>query len=221
MSSLRAITSGATMASAPFSSAIGTPNLAIRGGAAASTILRCDRAGGKTWRARRTPSQRIQFWRPKRRAHAGCSFRLSPRASTGIRPAPVYRISRAQSKTLPRRRCHWSEIGVQRPSQNFSWRAHDGSQQLRYLLKINTANASVIIENAIVDVQDGGSDLNTKVSAAAIITSDRYNSINLTKSSPRLGRMSGFPATRCPNLILDAAINPSMSAVVFRNGTSR
>jgi hypothetical protein len=90
-----------------------------------------------------------------------------------------------------------------------------------YLLKINTANASVIIQNAIVDVQDGGSDLNTKVSVAAIIMSDTYNRINLTKSSPRLGRMNGFPAMGCPNLILDAAINPSMSAVVSRNGTSR
>src|SRR5215813_10968304 len=37
--------SGATMAWAPFSNAIGTPNLAIRGGAAA-------RAGGRTWHAR-------------------------------------------------------------------------------------------------------------------------------------------------------------------------
>ena len=43
--------SGATMASAPFSNAIRTPNLAIRVGAAARTILRCDRAGGKTWHA--------------------------------------------------------------------------------------------------------------------------------------------------------------------------
>src|SRR6516225_9634949 len=40
--------SGATMASAPFSNAIGTSNLAIRGGAAA-------RAGGKTWHAARRP----------------------------------------------------------------------------------------------------------------------------------------------------------------------
>src|SRR5215470_12094837 len=43
----------ATMASAPFSNAIGTLNQAIRVGAAASTILRCDRAGGKTWHAPR------------------------------------------------------------------------------------------------------------------------------------------------------------------------
>src|SRR5215470_9559509 len=51
MPSLRATMSGAAMASAPFSNAIRTPNLAIRVGAAARTILRCDRAGGKTWHA--------------------------------------------------------------------------------------------------------------------------------------------------------------------------
>ena len=40
--------SGATTASAPFSSAIGTPNLSIRARAAANTINRCNSAGGKT-----------------------------------------------------------------------------------------------------------------------------------------------------------------------------
>src|SRR6266851_2563285 len=43
--------SGTTMASAPFSNAIGTPKLASRGGAAA-------RAGGKTWHAARRPHGR-------------------------------------------------------------------------------------------------------------------------------------------------------------------
>src|SRR6516164_2442368 len=53
MSALREATTGATTASAFFSSAIGTPNLPIRGGAAANTINRCNSAGGKTWHAAR------------------------------------------------------------------------------------------------------------------------------------------------------------------------
>src|SRR5215470_17736466 len=47
MSPLRAATAGATTALASFSSAIGTPNLTIRGGAPANTINRCNSAGGK------------------------------------------------------------------------------------------------------------------------------------------------------------------------------
>src|SRR5258705_13491016 len=48
MSPLRAATSGATPAWGLFSSPIGIPRLAIRVGAAASTIIRCNGAGGKT-----------------------------------------------------------------------------------------------------------------------------------------------------------------------------
>src|SRR6516165_7485094 len=56
MSPLRAATTGATTALAFFSSAIGTPNLPIRGGAAANTI--CNSAGGKTRHAARKPHGR-------------------------------------------------------------------------------------------------------------------------------------------------------------------
>ena len=48
MSLLPAATTGATTASAIFSSAIGTPNLPIRVRAPANTINRCNSAGGKT-----------------------------------------------------------------------------------------------------------------------------------------------------------------------------
>jgi hypothetical protein len=53
MSPLRAATTGATTASASFSSAIGTPNLPIRVRAPANTINRCNSAGGKTRHAGR------------------------------------------------------------------------------------------------------------------------------------------------------------------------
>jgi hypothetical protein len=64
MSSLRTTTAGATTAaSACFSSAIGVlnpnPNLAIRVGAAASTFIRCNGAGGKTRHAARGPHVRF------------------------------------------------------------------------------------------------------------------------------------------------------------------
>src|SRR6266436_4687821 len=62
MSSLRATTHGATMASVSFSSATWTPNPAIRVGAAASTISRCNRAGGKTRHAARRPHVRSGSW---------------------------------------------------------------------------------------------------------------------------------------------------------------
>src|SRR6266478_1548979 len=55
MSPLRAATTGATTASASFSSAIGTPNLAIHVRAPANTINRCNSAGGKTRHAARRP----------------------------------------------------------------------------------------------------------------------------------------------------------------------
>src|SRR5215472_1800734 len=58
MSALREATNGATTASVSFSSAIGTPNLPIRGGAAANTINRCNSAGGKTRHAARKPHGR-------------------------------------------------------------------------------------------------------------------------------------------------------------------
>ena len=64
MSTLRAARPGATTASASFSSAIGAPRLqpnpklAIRAGAAARTIDRCNRAGGKTRPAARRPHGR-------------------------------------------------------------------------------------------------------------------------------------------------------------------
>src|ERR1700682_1752594 len=58
MSPLRAATSGATTAWGPFSSPIGTPRLAIRVGAAASTIIRCNGAGGKMRHAARRPHVR-------------------------------------------------------------------------------------------------------------------------------------------------------------------
>jgi hypothetical protein len=59
---LRAATHGATAASASFSSPIGTPRLAIRVGAAASTIIRCNRVGGKTRHAARRPHVRSGSW---------------------------------------------------------------------------------------------------------------------------------------------------------------
>ena len=55
---MREATTGATTASASFSSAIGTPNPPIRVRAPASPIVRCDRAGGKTWHAARKPHGR-------------------------------------------------------------------------------------------------------------------------------------------------------------------
>src|SRR5258705_273976 len=55
MSPLRAATSGATPAWGLFSSPIGIPRLAIRVGAAVSTIIRCNGAGGKTRHAARKP----------------------------------------------------------------------------------------------------------------------------------------------------------------------
>src|SRR6476659_4438684 len=61
MSPLRATTSGATTAWGPFSSPIGTPRLAIPVGAAASTIIRCNGAGGRMRHAalsRKAPWQR-------------------------------------------------------------------------------------------------------------------------------------------------------------------
>src|SRR6266849_4815821 len=62
MSPLRAATSGATTAWGPFSSPIGTPRLAIRVGAAASTIIRCNGAGGKMRHAARRPHVRSGPW---------------------------------------------------------------------------------------------------------------------------------------------------------------
>src|SRR6476661_2758856 len=59
MSTLRAAASGAT--TARFSSPIGTPRLAIPVGAAASTIIRCNGAGGRmrhAARSRKAPWQR-------------------------------------------------------------------------------------------------------------------------------------------------------------------
>src|SRR6266436_9444808 len=56
MSPLRAATSGAT---GLFSSPIGIPRLAIRVGAAASTIIRCHQAGNKTRHAARRPHVRF------------------------------------------------------------------------------------------------------------------------------------------------------------------
>src|SRR6266478_3972852 len=60
MSPLRAATTGATTASASFSSAIGTPNLPIRIRAPANTINRCNSAGGKTHLAARRPHGRSE-----------------------------------------------------------------------------------------------------------------------------------------------------------------
>ena len=58
MSPSRETTIGATMASASFSSLIGTPNLATRVRAPADTINRCNSAGGKTRRAACRPHGR-------------------------------------------------------------------------------------------------------------------------------------------------------------------
>src|SRR5262249_18071414 len=58
VSALREATTGATTASAFFSSAIGTPNLPIRVRAPADTINQCNSAGGKTWHAARKPHGR-------------------------------------------------------------------------------------------------------------------------------------------------------------------
>src|SRR5207248_3734286 len=58
MSPLRTATTGATTASASFSSAIGTPNLAIHARAPANTINRCNRAGGNTRHAAHGPPGR-------------------------------------------------------------------------------------------------------------------------------------------------------------------
>src|SRR6266446_5495661 len=62
MSPLRAATSGATTAWGPFSSPIGTHRLALRVGAAASTIIRCNGAGGKMRHAARRPHVRSGSW---------------------------------------------------------------------------------------------------------------------------------------------------------------
>src|SRR6266446_2845316 len=56
MSPLRAASSGAT---GLLSSPIGIPRLAIRVGAAASTIIRCNQAGNKTRHAARRPHVRF------------------------------------------------------------------------------------------------------------------------------------------------------------------
>src|SRR5262249_49774092 len=58
MSALREATTGATRASASFSSPIGTPNLEIGVCAPANTINRCNSAGGKTRHAARRPHDR-------------------------------------------------------------------------------------------------------------------------------------------------------------------
>src|SRR5258707_8455759 len=57
MSTLRAAMGGTT--TAPFSSPCGTRRLTIRVGAAASTIIRCNGAGGKTRHAARKPHVRF------------------------------------------------------------------------------------------------------------------------------------------------------------------
>src|SRR5260221_12855308 len=66
MSPLRAATTGATAASASFSSAIGTLNLAIHVRAPANPINRCNSAGGKTRHAARTPHPRSTPSFPRR-----------------------------------------------------------------------------------------------------------------------------------------------------------
>jgi hypothetical protein len=55
---LRTATTGATTASASFSSAIGTPNLATRARAPANTFNRCNGAGGNTQHAAHGPRGR-------------------------------------------------------------------------------------------------------------------------------------------------------------------
>src|SRR5437868_4889156 len=71
MSPMRAATTGATTASASFSSAIGTPNLAIRVRAPANTINRCNSAGGKTPHAARRPHLAFRSRRNWADAHRG------------------------------------------------------------------------------------------------------------------------------------------------------
>src|SRR6266403_4759077 len=77
MSPLRAATTGATTASASFSSPIGTPNLAIHVRAPANTINRCNSAGGKTRHAARRPSNLDGSFRPNVLAVLSQRFSLS------------------------------------------------------------------------------------------------------------------------------------------------
>jgi len=80
MSGLRAATTGATTASASFSSAIGTPNLPIRVRARANT-MRCNNAGGKTRHAARWAARSTAH----RRASENAERSGTPRATLQIR----------------------------------------------------------------------------------------------------------------------------------------
>src|SRR3981189_2895711 len=95
MLKLRAATSGGTTAWGPFSSLIGTPRLAIRVGAAASTIIRCNGAGGKMRHAARRPhvaSLSIAPIRP-----LGGDFRSAP--GNGHRPGRSACLKPAKNRT--------------------------------------------------------------------------------------------------------------------------
>src|SRR5260370_39511556 len=59
---------------------------------------------------------------------------------------------------------------------------------------MQTGNARAITQNTMVDGQDAGLDLKTKLRTAAITTSNTYNTINLMMASPRLGQTKAFPA---------------------------
>src|SRR5258705_8232724 len=69
MSPLRATTSGATAAWGLFSSPIGTPRLTIRGGAAASTIIRRNGAGGKMRHVAHRPHALMKIPRARKNPH--------------------------------------------------------------------------------------------------------------------------------------------------------
>src|SRR5664279_1618361 len=97
MRSLQAITPEPTTASAPFSSAIGTPKLEIRARAAASTIVRGNRAGGGKTRTPRVGHMVAKGH--KRTNHHG-------RKSTVVHCCPKADIGREFMKPRPRAWLH-------------------------------------------------------------------------------------------------------------------
>src|SRR6267142_2773396 len=103
MSPLRAATSGATPAWGLFSSPIGIPRLAIRVGAAASTIIRCNGAGGKTRHAARRPH--VRFGQNRKSSMRAYVFRFNGHADLSAERSIGFKYDdKFQS--------HWFNVGL-------------------------------------------------------------------------------------------------------------
>src|ERR1700694_813129 len=151
MSRLRAATLGATAASASFSSAIRTRKLAIRVGAAASTIVRCNRAGGKTRHVARRPHGRSGSF--ARRSDYGLDTSGQPRTADIIRSARLVRF--VPEAAIPRRLIsRFITRGIDLITiYPVSWRQRELKQCTLWLVFVRPQPSAVFFDDGAADRQ--------------------------------------------------------------------